>query len=362
MKQITWSGFLNRSGYAQACQDYVLSLHQGGYDVSLKLFHTKIDEISLTREKLALLSKLALESPAHPIFVYHCIPDMQRRFPHKGKTLGFATFETYRPPEHWTKLLNQNDGVVVPSEFNRRVFLQAGVTKPVFYLPHCLDMTAYTPSTEPLKLGQVEPDEFVFLFVGTWKKRKGWEPLIQAWCKEFDAKDRVRLVLKTDRLLMGQRAVDAIKKQVGNKEFAPISFESRILNEAELPRLFKSADCLVCPTLGEGFGLPGLQAMAVGTPVLITDFSGCQDYATEETATLIKPNKFIVYPEMDMYPQYQNCPWAHIEVKEVAQKMRFVLQNREAVKQKASKAVNFVAERFSYQANVARFDDIIKSL
>ncbi len=42
-------------------------------------------------------------------------------------------------------------------------------------------------------------------------------------------------------------------------------------SEGELQNLYKNATALVFPSLMEGFGLPGLEAMAVGTPVVCSD-------------------------------------------------------------------------------------------
>ncbi len=43
------------------------------------------------------------------------------------------------------------------------------------------------------------------------------------------------------------------------------------LPQASMPLLYQRATALVCPSLWEGFGLPALEAMACGTPVLAAD-------------------------------------------------------------------------------------------
>jgi len=41
--------------------------------------------------------------------------------------------------------------------------------------------------------------------------------------------------------------------------------------DADLPALYSAADCMAFPSLYEGFGLPPLEAMACGTPTLVSN-------------------------------------------------------------------------------------------
>ena len=114
-----------------------------------------------------------------------------------------------------------------------------------------------------------------------------------------------------------------------------------------MPSFIKSADCLVAPTKGEGFGYPGLQCMAMGVPVIVTDHSGCQDYANEETAILLKVNGFVLCSDMDNIPQFRNKKWAFIEVKSIRNAMRHAVTYRDETKIRAKFAQNYVSDKFS---------------
>jgi glycosyltransferase involved in cell wall biosynthesis len=363
MRKVEYVCFANRSGYAQAAQDLMVALHSSGrYDLGMLCLHGQPDHISVTPERYELIMKLCERDfvPDKDSFqVFHCIPEMQLRVTRMKKSVGFATFETFQPPEVWIPILNQNDVVICPSHFNAKIFEHAGVKKPIVHIPHCVDTTAYNPQTLPSD----KQEPYTFLFMGTWKERKGWKHLIEAWFREFDVGDNVRLVIKTDKITQSRNDIERLKSSLGfsKKETAPIVHETRVLTEAELPRFIKNSDCLVSPTLGEGFGLPGLQAMALEVPVIITNFSGCTDYATSETATLIEPTGYRLIQELDTISQFSNRKWANVEVQSVRWSMRYVLCNADIVKTKAKRAAEIVARDYSYGETVKRFDAMVDS-
>ena len=61
-----------------------------------------------------------------------------------------------------------------------------------------------------------------------------------------------------------------------------------IVPESTLPALYRAAEALVCPSLYEGFGLPILEAMACGTPVLTSNVTALPEVAGD-AALLVDP-------------------------------------------------------------------------
>jgi glycosyltransferase involved in cell wall biosynthesis len=63
------------------------------------------------------------------------------------------------------------------------------------------------------------------------------------------------------------------------------------ISEADLPKKYQSADCLVLPSInkGEAFGIALLEAMASGLPVIASDLPGVRGVFTAESGLKIKP-------------------------------------------------------------------------
>lgn len=74
----------------------------------------------------------------------------------------------------------------------------------------------------------------------------------------------------------------------------PHSFVS-LQTQSEVASLFRKTALFVCPSWEEGFGLPGLEALACGTALATTDTKGSRDYAFHEKTALVSPPR---RPEM----------------------------------------------------------------
>ncbi len=359
--KLTYACFLNQSGYSHAAQNYIFALDKTGhFDIKIRIFGDKPTRPAVSDEKYEYFMKMIRkDDDPDRILIYHCIPTIQKRVKGYKKSIGFATFETYQPPEEWMNILNRNDALIVPSQFNYKIFSHMKIEKPLYYIPHCIDMDIYHRKVLPRK----EYDRYTFLFMGTWKERKGYKQLIEAWLKEFSEEDNVQLMIKTDKIPKAKEDIEKIKKQLGiNKGFALILFENKVFDEKQLPKFIKSVDCFIAPTMGEGFNIPGLQCMALGIPVIITDFSGCQEYANQNNATMLEISGFTLHSNMDNIPQFKNKKWAFVEVKKIRKAMRYVYNNKEYAKLKANLAYSDVRYKFNYNKIGKSFIDMLREL
>ncbi len=124
----------------------------------------------------------------------------------------------------------------------------------------------------PLRL----PERFI-LHVGTLEPRKNLPRLVRAFAQ---AKRTAQLPHKL--LLAGGRGWDdgeldrAIEDSGRREEIVRLGFVA----PEHLPALYRAAEVFVYPSLYEGFGLPPLEAMASGTPVIVSNASSLPEVVT----------------------------------------------------------------------------------
>jgi glycosyltransferase involved in cell wall biosynthesis len=126
------------------------------------------------------------------------------------------------------------------------------------------------------------PERF-FLYVGTLEPRKNVARLIQAWDRSLSSTDLDLVIAgrtgwKTRDMEMAVNAIGTPKR---------LHFPGYIPDE-DLPALITAAHAFVWPSLWEGFGIPPLEAMACGTPVLTSNVS-CLPEIMGDAAIYVNP-------------------------------------------------------------------------
>jgi glycosyltransferase involved in cell wall biosynthesis len=125
-------------------------------------------------------------------------------------------------------------------------------------------------------------DRPYLLYVGTLEPRKGIESLLDAFAQLVDVD--VRLVIAGKRGWMFE-ALDAKVASLGLT--SRVTFTGFVPDE-DLPALISGALAFVYPSVYEGFGLPVLEAMQCGTPVISSDVSSLPEVAGD-AALLVTP-------------------------------------------------------------------------
>ena len=213
------------------------------------------------KNKPAVTHSLALSFPlptnAPGVFTIHDLPPA--RFKDEGQIAP------------WAKRAAQNARfVMTPSEFAKRelVELLDLPDERVVVIPYGCEHERYhsdvkAASKEQLKSWGIE-GEFL-LYAGGFTRRKNVAALLDAW-KQIAA-DYPDLTL----VLAGPQAkLTALADAATAPRVLPMGYVPHL----QMPSLMKAARALVFPSIYEGFGLPPLEAMALGVPVLICSQGG----------------------------------------------------------------------------------------
>jgi glycosyltransferase involved in cell wall biosynthesis len=170
---------------------------------------------------------------------------------------------------------------VAMSEFGRERLEQFDP----LYVPHAVDVDAYKPYDRAEVRAQVGVPEDAFLvgMVAANKgrpSRKGFQQVLSAFRQFREDHDDALLYLHTvmnPDVGHGEHLGAMIESLALPPDSVLIADQYRMLfdpwSAAAMARIYSSFDVLVNPSMGEGFGIPVLEAQACGTPTIVTDFS-----------------------------------------------------------------------------------------
>ncbi len=141
----------------------------------------------------------------------------------------------------------------------------------------------YTPRNEGEQLaakGKYRlPDRYV-LFVGTIEPRKNVARIIQAWA-------RIAEDIQEDLVIAGRDGwkVAPIRQEADLTDHVRRIHFPGFIEDDDLPAVMSGATALVYPSLYEGFGIPVVEAMACGVPVLTSNVSSLPEIAGDAALT-----------------------------------------------------------------------------
>jgi glycosyltransferase involved in cell wall biosynthesis len=172
-----------------------------------------------------------------------------------------------------------NKYIVAMSKNGERLLLQAGVPRDrLTYIPHAIDRSIWNADVQPARdLLRVPEDAHLTIITAMNKgKRKSFPEMLHAWMMFATSRQDAYLYLHTDKWghMDGINLIPLLKA-LGAPEDR-IRWVNSVQMRAGVPaemvaRLMRSADVLLLASRSEGFGLPVIEAQAVGTPVIVSN-------------------------------------------------------------------------------------------
>lgn len=173
---------------------------------------------------------------------------------------------------------------VAMSRFGQRMMAQAGIQAD--YIPHGVDTRVFKPVDRVAARHQMGFEEGIFVaMMNAANKgdpsRKGFREVLLAWREFVNEVPNALLYLHTDQVgLVGVPLMELVGLLGLEKHVRFVDayrYAAGMIRSEELNVTYNAADVLLNPSMGEGFGLPILEAQAAGCPVIVTDFSAMSE-------------------------------------------------------------------------------------
>jgi glycosyltransferase involved in cell wall biosynthesis len=315
------------------------------------------------------------KAPPETPTVAHLVPEhygsIRATYP-EGPLVGHTVWETDRLPGHWPVLLNAIDHVVVPTEWNRRVFVESGVVTPISVVPHAL--APPTPvEAEPIGL----PDDVtVFTTITRWDERKAPEATIEAFLRAFTDQDPVMLVVKTtprvyvptthrwapDSRLVGSPVLELAKMLRHHPQPPPIHLALDGWSAGQVAALHARSDCYVSLTRGEGWGLGLFDAAAAGTPVVTTGWGAPREWLGADAPGLVDYELATVSHAGDQRSYTSDQRWAEADLDHAVELLRAVAADPVAAAARARPYAERIRTAFAPEVVAGAFARVLDSL
>jgi glycosyltransferase involved in cell wall biosynthesis len=315
--------FMVYDGYGSMAELVVLGMERAGAKVNVVPFDMDVNGVSQEFQEVLRRSRPDTSAPA----LYFCWPrpDLER-FRHSSELFIYTMWESNRLPADWPERLNRTRAVFVPTRFCARICGDSGVRVPVEVVPLGVDPNIYHYLERPARR------ELTTLIVGTLVGRKHTTEAIAGWKLAFADAPEARLIIKARF-----------------KYAKYVSDDPRIIfvdsNEATrgIAHWYEQAD-VVLAVGNEGFGLPLVEAMATGLPVIALNSEGQSDVCEDAGSERLLP----IPPER--WEECNDAPFGRCGVRGVpgieaiADRLRWVASHREEAREMGRKASEWITK------------------
>ncbi len=305
-----------------------------------------------------------IESINTDVTVRHGWPPSWMRPVTGGKFVTIQPWEFGVLPESWVKGLEQVDEAWVPSSYVKSAYEASGVpADKVVVIPNGIDETKFYPEAPPLPLETNK--RFKFLFVGGTIGRKGADVLLNAFAQTFSEEDDLCLVIKDfggKSFYNGQTMKQTVQELQSRPNAPEILYLDNELSSEEMIGLYTACNCLVHPYRGEGFGLPVLEAMACGLPVICTGGGATDDFATDAFAYRLKSEAFEFGDQVNGEPLVHQGWLLEPSFSDLKQRLRWVFGHQDEARAMGLKASRHAHECWSWKAAAKKVEIRLKYL
>ncbi len=264
------------------------------------------------------------------------------------KNIAYWAWETENLPEYLSKFNKFFDQIWAVSNYTRDAIIKSVDDKKVFTIPHCIDPYMLDNFTDLCSLKIKEKLKtlngfFSFGFILDFHSfgiRKNPEGLFKVFEKIYEKNKDIILVIKVSGVDFGDYEYEKLKAK-----FIKLNciFIEENLSKADVYYFLSKIDCYISLHRAEGFGLPLLEAMSLGTFTMATNYSGNLDFMNDKNSVLIDTKPFTL--DRDFGPYEKGTIWREPNIDECIEKIRFFMDSVIERSRLAVNGENFVKKQ-----------------
>ncbi|NRA27788.1 MAG: glycosyltransferase family 4 protein [Opitutales bacterium] len=274
--------------------------------------------------------------------VFHNVNGRNFRTIPGQRNIALFVHEWSRYPPEWIPYFDAFDAIWTTTEHCQRIAQESGLKPPAHWIPPAVDLDPVLQKTD-----YTASQPFHFLYVGAWHFRKGLHLLFRAWDIAFPEPGAARLTIKTS-------ADCPFKTPRSDIEIITDPWSQDTLQTA-----YTAADCYVSASLGEGWGLPIMEAIRAGLPICANTWGGHGSMIDDTSAFVIPhqeiPQTYASRPEL--YAPDQTCGYSSPEA--IAETLRQAVlstpEKRHAISARAAVRLSEHYGLFRLKAKMLRF-------
>ncbi|MDB6093833.1 MAG: glycosyl transferase group 1 [Verrucomicrobia bacterium] len=260
-----------------------------------------------------------LDPPASPDLDHH----HGKKFRAGKYNIAYWAWELPEFPDAWLPQFAFFDEVWCPSDFVRAA-IAAKSPVPVVTMPHAISVPA--PTADGRARFGLPANKFLFLSLydlNSYSERKNPQATITAFRQSGLDATQAALVIKVQNSRGNEKDFAALQAALGEVPGAVLIDET--LSRADVYLLESACDCFVSLHRSEGFGLAVAECMALGKPVIATDWSATAEFVNRHNGYPV--NFTLTTLAQSHGPYSKGQTWAEPDLAHAAEGMRLLAAN-----------------------------------
>ncbi|KXS32077.1 MAG: Glycosyl transferase [Candidatus Gallionella acididurans] len=307
---------------------------------------------TVSRQQALLDHGLLIDSNKHKVNLFHLTADqifpvylhLGRNFFERRYNIGYPFWELSKFPLEWIPPMQLMDEVWAPTTYIQKALSDA-LGKDVLYMP----VGVALPKISQLGRNHfgIPEDQYTFFFAFDFLSfivRKNPYAVVAAFKKAFPlGNEKAGLIMKAMNAKESSDSWKRLVHDIGRDK--RIRLINETMDKATLLSFKSECDCYISLHRAEGLGLGPLEAMLLGKPVIVTNYSGNTDYAKLDNSCLV--DYTLIPVQEGQYLFHENQVWADPDIEHAAWHMKRLANDPEFGIALGKKAAVFVAANFS---------------